>query len=341
LTESEKILVIRFSSIGDIVQCTSVLAEIRKQHPNSRIFFMTLDRFAQLLEGQLDIDEILIIDKKAGYAKLRKLSQYLNLQNFKVIFDLHNSLRSKIILRQLKNVTINRIKKPRWKRFKLFQFHLNDFDNDFSYRQMLIESLGEYEVEQNNIPKSKLNVNDTEIKNASTLLGKIGVKRPFVAIIPGAAWHQKQWVVSEYNKLFEKISSTNKIDFILLGSGKDYICKAIVDHNSKIHNLQNSTTIRETLAVISLAKFVIGSDTGFLHAAEALGKNVVLILGPTTNETGAGIQLSNSIVIENDEVWCRPCSQNGKRPCYRSEQFCRTTINADSIYSKIKHAQLI
>jgi len=281
---------------------------------------MTLDRFAQLLEGQLDIDEILIIDKKAGYAKLRKLSQYLNLQNFKVIFDLHNSLRSKIILRQLKNVTINRIKKPRWKRFKLFQFHLNDFDNDFSYRQMLIESLGEYEVEQNNIPKSKLNVNDTEIKNASTLLGKIGVKRPFVAIIPGAAWHQKRWVVSEYNKLFEKISSTNKIDFILLGSGKDYICKAIVDHNSKIHNLQNSTTIRETLA---------------------LGKNVVLILGPTTNETGAGIQLSNSIVIDNDEVWCRPCSQNGKRPCYRSEQFCRTTINADSIYSKIKHAQLI
>ena len=302
---------------------------------------MTLDSYATLLNGHPDIDELLIIDKKAGYSKLRSLGQYLNRQNYKIIYDLHNSLRSKIILRQINNVVINRVSKPRWKRFKLFQFHLNNFNRDFSYRRMLVESLDVNEIEKQDIPKSKLNINDTEIQNASKLLSKFGVKRPFIVVIPGAAWSQKQWVVSEYLALIENISSSEKIDFILIGSENDHICEEIAIQNSRIYNLQNKTTIRESLAVISLAKFVIGGDTGFIHAAEALGKNVVLILGPTANETGAGIQLSNSLLVENDKVWCRPCSQNGKRPCYRSEQFCMTTISADSIYEKIKHVQLI
>ena len=106
--------------------------------------------------------------------------------------------------------------------------------------------------------------------------------------------------------------------------------------NSSIINLDGKTTIRESMAIIANSRIAIGADTGFIHAAEALGKDVVMIMGPTSVETGAGVNRESSINIENNDVWCRPCSQNGSRKCYRSEQYCMTTIRNDYVFSKIK-----
>ena len=74
----------------------------------------------------------------------------------------------------------------------------------------------------------------------------------------------------------------------------------------------------------------IGGDTGMVHASEALGVPVAMVMGPTNAQTGGGISLDNSVVIEKD-IWCRPCSQNGKRPCYRSHQYCMTEISTEDV----------
>ena len=79
---------------------------------------------------------------------------------------------------------------------------------------------------------------------------------------------------------------------------------------------------------------MIGSDTGLTHAAEALGKQVYMILGPTSPETGAGVNLPGSANIETD-VWCRPCSQNGKLPCYRKTQVCMDSIMPNDVIQSV------
>ena len=89
------------------------------------------------------------------------------------------------------------------------------------------------------------------------------------------------------------------------------------------------------MAIIANAKYIIGSDTGLVHAAEALNKFVYMILGPTSKETGAGLQLSKSKIIEKD-IWCRPCSQNGSFPCYRREQYCMNSIEVQDILYSMK-----
>ena len=88
------------------------------------------------------------------------------------------------------------------------------------------------------------------------------------------------------------------------------------------------------MAILSLANYVIGSDTGLTHAAEALGKPVSMILGPTSRETGAGVNLKESINLEKD-LWCRPCSQNGKALCYRTNQVCMDSISAKDVLQTI------
>ena len=114
---------------------------------------------------------------------------------------------------------------------------------------------------------------------------------------------------------------------VLIGSKKDIICNEIEFGYKKAVNLAGQTDIRLAVSIISNANKVIGSDTGLIHAAEALGKNVVMIMGPTSKETGGGTIRKKSIVIEKD-IFCRPCSQNGKFPCYRSNQECMESISS-------------
>ena len=99
--------------------------------------------------------------------------------------------------------------------------------------------------------------------------------------------------------------------------------------------MAGKTEFRQSLAIISQAQLVIGSDTGFVHAAEALGIPAVMLLGPTSTETGAGVTRSMSKNIQLSHIWCRPCSQNGSRPCYRSEKFCMNGIHPDSVINQI------
>jgi heptosyltransferase-2 len=95
------------------------------------------------------------------------------------------------------------------------------------------------------------------------------------------------------------------------------------------------------MAIIVNSKYIIGADTGLVHIAEALGKRVVMILGPTSRETGAGVNRDDSISIENNEIWCRPCSQTGKRKCYRNEQYCMTSLTPEIVLDKIIYGGLL
>ena len=88
------------------------------------------------------------------------------------------------------------------------------------------------------------------------------------------------------------------------------------------------------MAIISISNTVFGSDTGLLHIAESLGKKISMILGPTSKETGGGVSNKDSINIESD-IWCRPCSQNGKSECYRTIQYCMDAIPANKVVESV------
>ena len=120
----------------------------------------------------------------------------------------------------------------------------------------------------------------------------------------------------------------------MLGSDKDKINDYIAKLNTNVINLSGKTNLRQAMSVLSLSKVVFGSDTGLLHIAEALGITVNMILGPTSKETGGGVNQKSSKNIEVD-IWCRPCSQNGQKYCYRSKQYCMERLSSDMVSSVV------
>ncbi len=323
----QKILIVRFSSIGDIVQSTSPLKTIRKVFPDSLITFLTINTYAPLLEMHPDIDSLLSIKRKQSFKNLLEVRKYLRDERFQVIYDLHNSIRSNFLTYRISK-EVYRLKKPRLKRSGLFFFHVNKFNKGFSSLRLFHDNIGSIWQKKDEIPPTFLKISRFEKERANRFLSSKGLKRDFIAIVPGAAWNQKQWSIKNY------ISTLNQLNIpaVVLGSKKDKICNEISLGFNKAINLAGKTDLRLAVSIISIAKKIIGSDTGLVHAAEALGKTVIMIMGPTSIETGGGTYKEQSTIVEK-EVWCRPCSQNGKFPCYRKSQECMDLIFPKDVVS--------
>ena len=292
---------------------------------------MTLDRFSSILENQPNIDRLIVLNSKSGYKDLLGLNNIIKKSNYYKIFDLHRSIRSLIITLGLNDI-VSRIKKPRLFRFLLFQFHVNLFPKNFSaihmYHQCLDTNL------ESDYPPTHLVVTSLEKKIAKKMLKEYGVNGQFIALVPGAAWERKQWSVEKYGEVINMITSSSKMNLVMFGSEKDEINDRIANLNVEVTNMSGKTNLRQAMSLLSLSKVVFGSDTGLLHIAEALGIPVNMILGPTSQETGGGVNLKSSKNIEVD-IWCRPCSQNGQKHCYRSKQYCMENISPEKVVSTL------
>ncbi len=310
---------------------TSPLKSLTSAFPNARIDFLTLDRFQDLLLFHPSIDRLICLRADAGRKEVADFARNLRTENYDVVVDLHNSLRSKLIRSKLYGIQTAVLRKPRWKRFKLFTFHLNHFEDGFSQRGLYHQPLQALLPKDHDIPLSELHVTDEEKSAAKEMCTEQNITEPFFTLIPSAAWKQKSWDSKRFAEAAKSLSEKRGMKAVILGGKGDSICAEIADANPDCTDLHGKLTLRESLSVLSLSQFSIGSDTGLMHAAEALGIPVTMIMGPTSVETGGGIQLAESNLLALDNLWCRPCSQNGKRPCYRKEQICMTGISTESV----------
>jgi len=336
MSDPGTILVQRLSSIGDIVQATSPLSTLRNRFPESRIDFMTLSHFAPLLENHPLINRIVKINKTEPVSTLRSMGNKIDV-DYDLVVDLHNSLRTQIIRRRIFNTATLVYKKPRWKRFKLIQLHVNDFEDSFNQRELYHDCLKPVMKGQIDIPDTTLSISESEKNKVVKLLKQNGVDIDYIVVIPGAAWETKVWSADSYKKVFSILLKETNKSIVIIGSGKDSICDKIEIDNPRVLNLKGKTDLRASLCIISNAKGALGSDTGLLHAAEALTIPAVMIMGPTAVETGGGTYLDRSVTMANEDLWCRPCSQNGKTPCFRKEQYCMTSITPEKVINSLEN----
>ena len=233
-----KFLVIRFSSIGDIVLTTSLLKSIKTTYKNVEIHYLTLDKFSSMLEIHPNIDRIIVLNSDSGSTELMQLNRYIKSSDYDKVFDLHGSIRSRIVTLGLSKIT-TRAKKPRIPRFFLYQFHVNMFPKGYSALVMYHQCLPGYNMDS--IPDTLLVVSKVEKRFARSILKKIEIDSNFIVMVPGAAWPQKQWQVEKYNNVINEINRLTNKKIIMLGTKNDKICKhislmndSVVDYSGKL-----------------------------------------------------------------------------------------------------------
>lgn len=340
-SKPEKILLIRFSSFGDVLQTLSVVTALRNQWPHTEIHWITRSEFSPLISSHPHLTKVWSFDKNKGLKELLYLSNELYHQKFDLIYDAHNNLRSHFLclvikIRSLMNLRafpiILRRSIKRGKRFLLFNLRINLFQQPFSGQRDLLEPLSSWGIPSTPPPPPQLFI--------PLLIKQESKKRsqdltPFVAFAPSAAYKLKRWPVSHWSSLIEKVlHSYRNLKIVLLGGKEDHFLSEFEKLNpQRVFNFAGKLSYIESAAMIAESKLLIANDTGLLHVGEQLGHPTIALMGPAP--FGFPCRKETTKIMEL-HLSCRPCSKHGQGQCHnKNYHWCLVGITPEMVYQEI------
>lgn len=309
----KKILIIRFSSIGDIVLTTPVIRCL-KQQLGAEVHFLTKKRFAQVVAPNPYIDQVHAIEKKVG-----EVLSTLKAVQFDHIIDLHRNLRSMQVKWAL-HVASHSFRKLNWEKWLMVRLKVNRLPQTHIVDRYLATALPL--GIQNDGQGLDYFIPEADEVDTARLLGS--QKRPYVAFVIGAAHATKRLPTEKIINICRKI----KQPVILLGGpGEEEEGQAIAQSAGEhVINTCGRLRLHQSASVVKQAWKVISHDTGLMHIAAAFHKNIISVWGNTIPEFGMypyyGDQPDRNTTREVQDLSCRPCSKIGFQACPKGHFKC-------------------
>lgn len=328
-----KFLVVRFSSIGDIVLTTPVIRGLKTQVEDAQVHFVTKKSFLSVVANNPYIDKIHLFDND-----LNTLIEELRKEDFDYIIDLHHNLRSFLLKRRLGLIafSFNKINLQKWLRVVLKidvlprkhivdryldTCYLFDVENDGKGLDFFIDPANE--VELTFLPEP--------------------FQKGYVALVIGAQHGTKQMPDERLGKLCANL----KYPVIILG-GNDSVKKAqeIIrfaqlysssnENIPPIYDACGKFNLQQSASLVRQAGVVITHDTGLMHIAAAFQKNIISLWGNTIPEFGMYpyVSTDRSYIFETKGLWCRPCSKIGYKKCPLGHFKCMNNIDVLAVAQK-------
>ena len=324
-----KFLIIRFSSIGDIVLTTPVVRCLRKQYPEAEIHFLTKQSFRSIIASNPYVDKIHTLGDS-----FELMLHELKTEEYDYIIDLHHNLRTLRIKRFLKGVKSFSFNKLNVEKFIYTNFKINTMPEKHIVDRNLeaIASLG--------VVNDGLGLDyfipdkDTIKKNDLPMAHTHG----YIAVVIGAALATKKLPLHKLKELCTAIQHP----IVLLGGKEDMEeGKAIAATDDiKIYNACGKFNLNESADIVRNAKLVITHDTGLMHIAAALQKPIISVWGNTVPEFGmypyyGKLSTQHFDVVEIKKLWCRPCSKIGYDKCPKKHFKCMELIAVNEIVNMV------
>ena len=320
----KKILVIRFSSIGDIV-LTSPIVRCLKEQMNCEVHFLTKKEFVPILETNPNISKFYSIEKR-----ISEVSKKLKKENYDFVVDLHHNLRSAQVKTALKKSSSS-FSKLNIKKWLIVNFKVNNLPDVHIVDRYFetVKSLGiknDLKGLDYFIPK----IDEVDLKNLPAVF-----QNGYIGFVIGAKFATKQMPSEKIISIIKKINQP----IILLGGDDDFEKGETIksqSNSNKIFNACGKYNLNQSASLVKQAKKIITHDTGLMHIASAFKKDVISAWGNTIPEFGMYPYLpgKNSKIIEVKNLICRPCSKLGYDTCPKGHFKCMNEINEEEIISQ-------
>ncbi|MBN2288140.1 MAG: glycosyltransferase family 9 protein [Candidatus Glassbacteria bacterium] len=336
LPTEPSILLVRFSSIGDVLLTTPVIRAVRRRWPGSRVSFLVKDTFAPLLEGNPYLDEIIPFSSGGGVRELMSLSDSLKRKRLFLLADLHDSLRSRLLRTLVPAVETVVYSKQLWKRSLLIYGRLDLFgERILSVPERYAKPLAGLGVELDSAP-CELYPGERERDLAlEKIRGCWPAGNRLLAVAPGSAWPTKRWPPASFAAAAAGLAQSYGLKVLLLGSGDDSgACRAVedaLDRRVERLNLAGALPLAASAAAVAQSSLLLTNDTGLMHVATAVGTPVVAVFGCTTRHLGYFPYRSEAARVVEAELWCRPCTHNGRRRCPLGHFRCMKSIGPERV----------
>ncbi len=292
LKDVESILIVKTSSLGDIVCSLPVLYQLKELYPQARIGWVVDHRFPDVLRGHSMIDRIYVYRRTSVrqgrlralgpfWRELKRLRAELRADGWQIALDLQSLAKTAaILLASGAKVRIAEVGRLRHAADWLVA-NVRVRPRRRHAIERYLEVAGPLGCTPDRV-RFELHVGDEELRWARERIA--GLPRPLVAVVPGTAREEKRWPVEHFGEAVRKVAQQSEASFVVVGTAGErgageYICRAAGEERAM--NLAGETNLRQLAAVLSLCDAMLTGDTGPMHMMAALGKPVVAIFGPT------------------------------------------------------------
>ncbi|MEM1134918.1 MAG: glycosyltransferase family 9 protein [Bacteroidota bacterium] len=330
-----KVLILRFSSIGDIVLTTPVIRTLKAQLQDVEIHYATKESYKHILTANPYIDKIHTLNDS-----LNQLISALKKEQFDYIIDLHHNLRTLIIKSRLgiKSQSFNKLNRQKW---LYVNFKVNNLPNVHIVDRYM-ETVKPLGVEIDAFGLDYFIPEKDEVENE--WLPETH-QQGYVAFAIGGQYGTKKLPVDRMIEVCDRINKP----VILLGGKEDiavgekitaffeknpahsHFEKGLTDLNKHaiIFNACGKFNLNQSASIIKNAKVVFTHDTGLMHVAAAFQKKIYSIWGNTSPHFGMYPYRTEFVIYENNKLKCRPCSKIGFKQCPKGHFKCMNDIIFD------------
>ncbi len=346
----KKILILKFSALGDIIHTLPLAATLRRTLPDSHITWMVEERFQDLLLDNPDINEIIPLRTKVWRKNWngKSLSEVLDTiktlrhHRFDLVLDLHGLLKSGIVAKlsgaptrvgfhrnnckEKFNTLFTNLKAPKMKG----GLHIVDIN-----LTLLETALGSI-TETKKFPLSVPGETDKKIADYFEQNPEL-TSRPIIAINSGAGFESKQWELARFAELADHISRELGFSIMLTwGPGEEFKVQQIAAYMSQKSWIAPPTSILESIALYKRMALLVSCDSGPLHLAAAVDIPTVSIFGPTDPVRNGAYGVNHTTVYK-----VLSCSFCWKKNCPLGTKECMNQVTVDEVFQAVKNHQQI
>ncbi len=320
-----KVLVIRFSSIGDIVLTTPVVRCLKQQQPDMEVHYLTKSAYGTLLINNPYIDRIHYL-----HDYLKPLIKELKKEKFDCVIDLHNNLRTLRVKRALKVVSYS-FDKLNFEKWLLTNFKIDRMP-DKSIVERYFEAIRPLNVHNDGKGLDYYLPGDKKLGNQDIPMSHWG---GYAGCVIGGSYNTKKLPVAQWKKFCEVLP----YPVILLGGpeDRDFGNEIAALDPVKIYNSCGKFNINESAELVKHARVIVSNDTGLMHIAAAFQKPVISLWGNTSPDMGMFPYYGDnnlkdriaplSVIMENKQLGCHPCSKLGYKKCPQGHFKCMNDLD--------------
>ena len=326
------ILLVRFSSIGDILLTTPLIRAIARRHPDAKLVCVTKRSMAPLVSEHPGVAEVVSLEPDES---VRHLARRLNALAPTHGLDLHASLRS-AALRVLVRCPWSGFGKRKLARSVLISTKVDWYGAPVPVAERYFEAARALDVHPDGQPPEFF-LSPAARARVDRWLAEKGLgTAPLAALAPGAAHATKRWPLSHWIALAQRLRGAGYAP-VAVGGPDDRGLARQLAAGGMAESAAGEFTLQETGALLARSRVLVSGDTGVMHMATGVGTPVVALFGPTVEQFGFFPYRARSIVLQR-EMACRPCSSSGTSVCPLGHHRCLADVAPAEVAGAVERA---
>lgn len=324
-SEFKKILIIRLSSIGDVILTSPIVRSLKRCYPDAELHFITKAAYASLLDENPLLEKVHRFegDMNATIAELKA-------EGFDFILDLHRNLRSRIIKTRLR-LPASTYSKDRWSVLLHTKFKMGQLPNIHTVERYgrALKSLDcELDGEPSDVylPPEAHSLAD-QIRNQH-------FSQPPVGVVLGGTFATKRWPAAYFIELLNKLGQP----VLLLGGPAEKEDAAQIKAGLKVHHLDavGQYDLVLSAALVKQCRYLITHDTGLMHIGAAFAVPLFVLWGNTVPELGFYPWQAEAVNLQVEGLKCRPCTKLGHDKCPKGHFKCMLDLKPEQVLDAIE-----